>query len=84
VSAVTKEKLLEYFALNFVEAEKMFNMLEQAKKTISAVGHRNHCGFHGCTCGAVETFKIESSEFWRQVQAWKEHLARPSEEKEKA
>ncbi|HEV7522976.1 MAG TPA: hypothetical protein VGP89_17880 [Candidatus Angelobacter sp.] len=66
---VTKEKMLEYFSLNFVEAEKMFNLLQQAKKTIGAAGHRQTCGFHGCTCGAVEAFKSESIEFWRQVQA---------------
>lgn len=65
----TKERMLEYFSLNFVEAEKMFNLLQQAKKTISAVGHLQTCGFTGCTCGAINAFKIESLEFWRQVQA---------------
>jgi hypothetical protein len=66
---VTKERMLEYFSLNFREAEKMFNLLQQAKKTIAAAGHQHACRFQGCTCGAVETFKAESLEFWRQVQA---------------
>jgi hypothetical protein len=64
--SLTKEQ--EYFALNMAEAEKMFNLLQQAKKTISAVGHKIPCGFSGCTCGAVNTFKLESAEFWRLVQ----------------
>lgn len=54
---------------------KHTELAEQAKRTILAVGHRvagpNHpgCAFSGCTCGAVENFKAEQCEFWRQVQA---------------
>lgn len=70
----TREELLEYLALNFEVAEKTYNLIQQAKKAILAAGHRvrseTHpgCNFSGCTCGAVETFKVESGEFWRQVQ----------------
>lgn len=67
--AVSKERILEYFKLNFAEAEKMFELLQQAKKTVAAVGHLQACGFTACTCGAVDKFKLESLEFWRQVQA---------------
>lgn len=70
----TKEQMLEYFALNFAEAEKAYNLIQQAKKAISAAGHRTSCGFHACTCGAVETFKIESGEFWRQMQAFESEV----------
>ena len=50
-------------------AGRFVELLEQAKKAISAVGHKTTCGFNRCTCGSVETFKIESSEFWRKIRA---------------
>ncbi len=55
-------------------SDQAYNLIQQAKKTIAAVGHRQTCGFSGCTCGAVNTFKVEQGEFWRQVRAFEDAI----------
>ena len=54
-------------SLRSSDPAELRKLIEQAKKAITAAGHKKDCRFQGCTCGEVETFKIESSEFWRLV-----------------
>lgn len=77
-----KKKWLEYWAENMSQAEMAFNLIQQAKKAVAAVGHKQGCAFSGCTCQAVETFKIESAEFWRQIREFEQAISaqRPSNE----
>lgn len=43
--------------------------LKQAHKTLSTQAHEPGCKFSGCTCGSVDAFKAERTEFYRQYNA---------------
>ncbi len=47
--------------------------IEQAARALNAGGHRVTplCSFIACTCRAVEKFRVERGEFFRQYQAIK-------------
>lgn len=49
--------------------QQLIELVSIARKTISFAGHTPSCQFKACSCGAVEEFKIYSSEFWRQIHS---------------
>lgn len=55
-------------------AEKL---IEQATKAINSAGHKTHCRFAACSCGAVDEFKSQRLEFFRLLESYKSALALP-------
>ena len=70
---------LSYEHMEALEARNraLVEALRQAHKTLSAGGHEPGCKFDACTCGAVEGFKAERTEFYRRYNA----LANDAKEK---
>lgn len=57
-----------------MSAEKL---IEQATKAINSAGHKTHCRFAACSCGAVDEFKSQRLEFFRLLESYKSALALP-------
>lgn len=58
-----------------MSAEKQ--LIEQAAKTINSAGHKTHCRFAACSCGAVDEFKSQRLEFFRLLESYKAPAALP-------
>ena len=50
-----------------MDAERLLTL---ADAVVRETGHTMACGFAGCTCGAVERFKVARTDYLRLRQPW--------------